>query len=929
MRAVALIAAIVVVIVGVSSCANLSLPEGVAAVEQIRISPNDDRDYRFIQLDNALKVLLISDLEADKSAASLSVFRGNYSDPEGYPGLAHFLEHMLFIGTDKYPETDGYFKFIQAHGGRANAYTATDLTNYFFDIRPEYFPEALDRFAHFFISPTLDPDYVARERNAVDSEYRLRIRDDNWRGFMASKAAVNPEHPFGQFNIGTLDSFDDTARDALVTLFESEYSANQMALVVVGPEPIDHLQALVVPIFNQIPNRNLPDFNVTVPLFTADQLPAVLTHQSLKDNYSVSFSFPVPNLDRHYRVKPGAYIANLLGHEAEGSIHRALIQQGWITGMGAWAQSIDQDTSTISINISLTPEGREHIPQITDAVFDYIEMLRNSPPAQWLYDEQSRVAELSFRFQDKQPASRMARILSPAFAKFPVADVITQNYLMERFDADLIKRYLDLLTPGNALMEIVGPDVETDQVTEYFDVGYRLRRGPIPRQQVEDMNLHLPAPNPFIPENLSLVDADSSELPRITRRDDGLTIWSDQDTSFGVPRAVFNISLRNDGGLIELEDRVLGSLYLRMVQDALNTLSYPALLAGVGYDLATPPKGFRITTSGYNDKQLVLLQQILDIMPSLELDPARFNVLKADMLRSLRNQKSELPLRQTRNAKVDLLLSSSWPPEEQAALLESVGLDQLSTWRDKVFDRTDVEAMVVGNVEADAIDALAMLLERQLNIAEVNVAKPVVRDVDGPWLHEVEIDHNDASIVLHLQDPDELFTSRARSSLAAQLMRSAFFASLRTEQQLGYSVTVFSAPVYQRGGVTFLIQSPVAAPDVLVARTTEFLRQQIGEITNMPATTFEQYKAGLISQLMETDKNIQERSRRYWQDLDRGNTTFDSHMQLAAEIDVLSQPDMVDFFEDLYDRINTQQLLVFSRGRFDGIPTNESGGSGR
>ena len=78
----------------------------IASRGDIRTSPNDDRDYRFVQLTNDLKVLLISDPEADKSAASLSVFRGNYSDPEEYPGLAHFLEHMLFIGTEKYPEPD-------------------------------------------------------------------------------------------------------------------------------------------------------------------------------------------------------------------------------------------------------------------------------------------------------------------------------------------------------------------------------------------------------------------------------------------------------------------------------------------------------------------------------------------------------------------------------------------------------------------------------------------------------------------------------------------------------------------------------------------------------------------------------------------------------------------------------------------------------
>ena len=128
----------------------------MAPIEVIK-SPNDPRDYHFETLPNGLKLLVISDAAADKSAAALTVFRGSLHDPKERPGLAHFLEHMLFIGTEKYPEPDGYFSFIETHGGSSNAYTAPDHTNYFFDIQPEFFGEGLDRFGQFFIAPLMDP----------------------------------------------------------------------------------------------------------------------------------------------------------------------------------------------------------------------------------------------------------------------------------------------------------------------------------------------------------------------------------------------------------------------------------------------------------------------------------------------------------------------------------------------------------------------------------------------------------------------------------------------------------------------------------------------------------------------------------------------------------------------------------------------------
>ncbi len=148
-------------------------------------SPNDDRSYESLVLDNGLKVLLVSDPRADKAAASLDVNVGSGSDPENRQGLAHFLEHMLFLGTEKYPQPGEYKDFINEHGGGQNAYTSFDHTNYFFDIDKDYLEPALDRFAQFFISPLFNERYVTRERQVVHSEFLSGKKSDGRRIFAA------------------------------------------------------------------------------------------------------------------------------------------------------------------------------------------------------------------------------------------------------------------------------------------------------------------------------------------------------------------------------------------------------------------------------------------------------------------------------------------------------------------------------------------------------------------------------------------------------------------------------------------------------------------------------------------------------------------------------------------------------------------------
>ena len=123
----------------------------------IQHSPNDHRTYEYLTLENQLRVLLIEDTRCEKSAAALAVNVGHFQDPPDRLGMAHFLEHMLFLGTERYPDAGEYQAFISRHGGSNNAWTGTEFTNYYFDIRHHAFAEGLHRFSQFFICPTLDP----------------------------------------------------------------------------------------------------------------------------------------------------------------------------------------------------------------------------------------------------------------------------------------------------------------------------------------------------------------------------------------------------------------------------------------------------------------------------------------------------------------------------------------------------------------------------------------------------------------------------------------------------------------------------------------------------------------------------------------------------------------------------------------------------
>lgn len=136
----------------------------------------------------------------------MDVHIGAALDPKDTAGLAHFLEHMLFMGTTKYPEENAYSKFISDNGGSENAFTTFEDTNYQFDISNDHFEKALDMFAQFFICPLFSQNSVDKEMKAVDSEFRNQLQSDADRYFQLFQHGSNPKSTFNRFINGSIET---------------------------------------------------------------------------------------------------------------------------------------------------------------------------------------------------------------------------------------------------------------------------------------------------------------------------------------------------------------------------------------------------------------------------------------------------------------------------------------------------------------------------------------------------------------------------------------------------------------------------------------------------------------------------------------------------------------------------------------------------
>ncbi|MGI9333438.1 MAG: insulinase family protein [Gammaproteobacteria bacterium] len=882
----------------------LARADTASATDAIVKRATDTRVYRSFVLDNGLRALVISDPETDKAAAALDVNVGSGSDPAGREGLAHFLEHMLFLGTAKYPKAGEYKDFMTVNGGGDNAYTSYDHTNYFFYVDQKSLEPALDRFAQFFIAPLFNPEFVTRERQVVHSEYTSKLRSDGRRIYYAGKQAMNPAHPATHFAVGDSQTLADregsNIRDELIAFYEQHYSAGIMTLAVIGREPVDRLETWVREKFAAVPNTGGKDQRTDVAPYVPGSLPKRVNVVPVKDRRSVSYSFIVPPVKPHYRTKPLRYISDLLGHEGRGSLLSALKARTWAEGLSAGLRFNDHNAASLSVNIQLTSSGLDNLDQVSALLFGYLDLNARNGLDAWRYEELQRLSDIAFEYGEKEAAAGYVRRLANDLHEYTPADILRGGYMMSGFDPELTQRYLDHLKTENLVMTVVAQGLSTNARTDKFDVAYSVEAiddDTIARWRSPDpgllASLALPSANEFIPEQLALESA-SVPKPKPVRVIDrtGFELWHHLDTSFGVPKNNFYVSMRSNRANDTARSAVLTRLLVALVNDQLTEFSYPAYLAGMEYNLYAHVRGFSVRVSGYSDKQARLVERIASAVTSPAFDTERFLTNKTELARQLANRLEAAPYERAFGRVRDLMMRPHWGEQAMLAALDPITLDELRTFHRELLARLNVVALSHGNLDEAGARELSTIVERALfakaEPEEVPSARIVKLEPGARLLERMSTEHNDSASLYYIQGGSKSLDERALMAVLAQMIEAPFFDVLRTRKQLGYVVFASPMPLLEVPALSLLVQSPIASAPELSAHYDEFVASYLATIEALDERALEDNKAAVLSSLLERDTRLAERTNRYWNDIDRQHFEFDTRERLAGAVQSVS-----------------------------------------
>ena len=886
-------------------------------------SPNDFKKYRSLTLDNGLRVLLIQNEETDKCAAALAVNVGHFNDPDDRQGLAHFLEHMLFLGTEKYPDGSEYQRFISQHGGSNNAWTATEHTCFYFDIHHQHFNDALDRFSQFFISPLLADEFITKERKNIEAEFKLKLKDDIRRLYDVHKETINQRHPFSKFSVGNIDTLADKNGESISrevnSFFEQYYQANYMTLAIEGPQTLEELTRLAKKMFSGIKNSKSTLTPITEPLYLSEHQSIYLNVKPVKNDHQLIISFAMESIDKFYQDKPESVLAYLIGHEGAGSILAALKQKQWAMGLTAGSGINGSNFKDFNISISLTELGESCIDEIIAIVFSYIGLLKSATLPLFYYQEKQAIAELSFTYHEKsRPLDNVSQLVIN-MQHYPCEDYIFGDYIMSGMVDKNINLLLSYLNADNMRVIHVSQENSFSQTSFWYQVPYHVSKisseklthwrtlsSPSQADFKVDKALFLPQANPYITATPCIYDSNEQDtnidtLPIKIEDSSGLSVWYKQDTTFQVPKGYIYLGIDSPYSIKSIDTIAMTRLFVDLYTNTVIEENYDAELAGIHYHLYAHQGGITLQLSGISENQPRLLEKLLYRLTHHETSQDNFNLFKYQLIKHWKNSDKSKSISQLFSTLSSLMQPNNPNADQLSDALTQVTFTQYQDFCHKLFKKITLEVLIHGNwliEHANSIVAnIKLAFDNNYNnqhavqcpVVDITNKKTLILPMQIP-------DHDHASVVYTpLPTRDEHLIALAM--VTSHLLSPLFFQEMRTEKQYGYLVGVGYVPINRYPGIAFYIQSPHTDAISLTQAIDEFITNSLEMLTEINDDNWLHLINGLAGQLQEKDNNLRIKSQRFWAAICNNDLTFSHREQLVSAILALSFKQVKNFIK--------------------------------
>jgi predicted Zn-dependent peptidase len=420
-------------------------------------------EWQISRLDNGMRVVTTPVPTAQSVSVNVFVGIGSRGEDRRTNGLSHYMEHMLFKGTERRPDAIVIAEAIEGAGGVLNAYTTRELTCYWNQVPYDKLPQAMDVLADMYRNSLLEQDEIDRERTVVQQEIRRAFDQPGaWASELLSRATFG-DQPIGWPVAGTLETVEAMKHDHFVEHVRQYYVPSNTVLSVAGNTTHEEVLALAQQLFGDIQGHEIEAPPVAVEEFAPERV-IVEKREIAQCNMGIAmYGLARRDPDRY----PQMVMNTILGRGMSSRLFKEVRERrglAYSVGSGM-ARYTDVGVMNVSAGVTL-----ENLEEATTVIREQLFLLTTDAVPQ---EEVTKAQDFSvgnFRLGLESTmalAQRAGESLLMNGEIEAIEDVV--DAINAVTSADVQKVAQRLFKPGGFSMAVVGPGGDAERLQQILD----------------------------------------------------------------------------------------------------------------------------------------------------------------------------------------------------------------------------------------------------------------------------------------------------------------------------------------------------------------------------------------------------------------------------------------------------------------------------
>ena len=858
---------------------------------------NELREFKTGTLKNGIPYTLIFDKDVENITASTAVKVGSFSEPKEYQGLAHFLEHMLFLGSNKYEKENYFDETLKKNSGYSNAYTAMFETVYYFTCISKNAEHILDIFSRFFIDPKFDVSSVNREINAVNSEHLKNANNDYWqqRNFLMSLS--KKDSPINRFTTGNLETLNKpNLRDVMIKFYNKYYCSDNMSLTIISNIDFENMEKILSNTFENIQKKKSISIDYKVkPYFGNNIINQLIPVRNSKE---ILYFWEIPLFREYLNNKSWEVICQTIENDSKTNLKYILKSSNLI---------VDLDASVIDFGVlvlSIEFENNVDIFSIINKLNSYIQYyIDNLNKLNWkeIYNYYEKQQEFLFTNCDKYDETTLVDLISNNMLYYKEKYYYGSNLVSQK-DYDYLLYQIENLKFKNCNVIVIDKNKSYHSnlvfnKLPYYNSEYRnLDKSYLSVNKKIKFSFSINSENKYL-DVKPTIEKTNIKDPIIIKNN----VWFGGLSEYNQPKIylkiIYNIndlfSTIDNSNLTLLTVKIL-NYYLFINFYKLFELNYK-----IYFTIKNTYSSICLNITGYNDKFNEVVNDVFLFLKSIisKIDNIIIIQNLNDTIKDFENLDKSTPLKYLNILTGILGHDYNYPIKDTIKNLKKLELGTMKEYiKNFLLGEHNCVSIIYGNISKSKIPKI--LFELNKKSKDKIVCPKNLNSFD--YIHPNPTEENNIVRLLvnfGIFDPLKTVTLL----ILEQILDEPIYYFLRTTHQLGY---ICKSGIYYDSinYYFYVIVQSIKDVDFVKSKILEILRISREKILKMKNEEIENFKKGLKIKLLEKESSNNDLVNKYFGEILSRKFLFNRNNLLVDQIIHVNKEKILQLYDLILEK---------------------------